>query len=94
MSDLDLVCSVCNSAILRTTSYQCPKCHKPRQVLEAKIARLESRGIEDMKDRIKTLEAAITLADCQYMGCGGNLKPSEIVEAMRSILSEALKATP
>jgi len=65
-------------------------CYELYENLEAKIARLESRGIEDMKDRIKTLEAAITLADGQYMGCGGNLKPSEIVEAMRNILGTAL----
>ena len=55
MSDLDLVCSACDSEILRTTSYQCPKCHKPRQVLEARIAELEAaQEKDDLLSREKT----------------------------------------
>lgn len=38
------------------------------------------------------LNDAIKLAECQYMGCGGNLKPTEIVESMRGILRDAMSA--
>ena len=62
MSDLDLVCSACDSEILRTTSYQCPKCHKPRQVLEARITELEV-----LIRKTLTVEQAKTLAEESYL---------------------------
>jgi hypothetical protein len=42
------------------------------------------------KSRIHRLRTAITLAECQYLGCGGRLAPDEIVSNMRKILQEAL----
>lgn len=38
------------------------------------------------------LDDAIKLSECQHMGCGGNLKPTEIVESMRGILRDARSA--
>ena len=40
--------------------------------------------------RVDELEKAIHLAEKQYMGCGGRLSPSEVVDSMRSILNDAL----
>ena len=33
---------------------------------------------------------AMKIADLQYLGCGGNLKPTEVVSEMRKILQHAL----
>ena len=40
--------------------------------------------------RVEELEKAIHLAEQQYMGCGGRLHPSEVVDSMRLILRDAL----
>lgn len=45
---------------------------------------------EQSNEEIRRLKAAMTLAECQYLGCGGRLSPDEIVSNMRKILQEAL----
>lgn len=39
------------------------------------------------------LRKAMVLAECQYLGCGGNLSAGEVIEAMRKILNDALNTT-
>jgi len=36
------------------------------------------------------LNDVMKLAECQHMGCGGNLKPDEVVKSMRGILRDAM----
>ena len=36
-----LIACRCGAQPLRTTSYECPRCHKPRRALEARIESLE-----------------------------------------------------
>jgi hypothetical protein len=43
-----------------------------------------------LRDDNQRLRKAITLAECQYQGCGGRLTDAEIVSNMRAILSGAL----
>lgn len=38
------------------------------------------------------LNDVMKLAECQHMGCGGNLKPDEVVKSMRGILRDAIIA--
>jgi hypothetical protein len=42
--------------------------------------------------RIAACVKALRLAEIQYLGCGGNLKDSEIVSAMRAICQKALES--
>lgn len=55
------------------------------------------KTVEEAAEEITTLRAergrlreAMKLADLQYMGAGGNLRPEEVVTAMRRILQVAL----
>lgn len=45
---------------------------------------------ENPTTEVQRLREVIRLAECQYMGCGGNLRPEEIVNNMREILRKAL----
>lgn len=48
----------------------------------------------ELEEEITRLEAAIELAEAQHMGCGGNLRSDEIVDAMRCVLQGAMKHSP
>lgn len=43
-----------------------------------------------LQAEVERLRNAMTLAECQYLGCGGRNTPSEIVESMRKTLQDAL----
>lgn len=59
-----------------------------RAVLErAEEAERELTAERAVSDK---LEKALKLADIQYMGCGGNLRPEEVVLAMQSVIRTAL----
>lgn len=45
---------------------------------------------DKLKAEVERLRKAMTLAECQYLGCGGRNTPSEIVESMRKTLQDAL----
>ena len=49
-----------------------------------------SKELAECQAREKVLRDDIKLASIQYMGCGGNLLPGEIVDAMTRILNRAL----
>ena len=40
-----------------------------------------------LRAEVHRLQKVITLAECQHLGCGGTLMPSEIVSAMRNVLN-------
>lgn len=40
-----------------------------------------------LRAEVHRLKKVITLAECQHLGCGGTLMPSEIVSAMRNVLN-------
>lgn len=64
-----------------------------RDVVIKDFAQIE-RGMEqelaECQAREKVLRDAMKLASIQYMGCGGNLLPGEIVDAMTRILNRSL----
>lgn len=48
--------------------------------------------LESLEERHAKLVEAVKQAEAQHMGCGGTLKPNEVVSAMRKILRSALEA--
>jgi hypothetical protein len=75
---------------------QLAECQQKLEMAEAVIAG-DGALITGLKDELAKCQARETslrddmkLASVQYMGCGGNLLPGEIVAAMTSILNRAM----
>jgi hypothetical protein len=49
------------------------------------------RAIGMLEADVQRLRDAIKLIECQDQGCGGNLKPEEIYQAMQRIARETLR---
>ena len=40
-----------------------------------------------LRAEVHRLQSKIRLAECQYLGCGGQLTPDEVVSSMRDVLN-------